>query len=121
MTMTLFGDDLPVQANIPTFDEWYANYPKKQGKAQARKRWGKLSDAEKIEAWDALAGWNRKAQAEGKTFIPMASTWLNQSRWEDDAPEITQPQLSAKQQRVVQAQSSFAERHGLTQTRKELQ
>ena len=87
--MELFDphEDLPVQANIPTFDEWWEGYPKKQGKAAARKTWAKMSAPEKIAAWDALAAWRRKAAAEGKKYLPMASTWLNQQRWEDEDVE----------------------------------
>jgi len=71
----------------PSFDTWWENYPKKQGKAAARKTWAKMTQDERIAAWDALAAWNRKAKADGKKYLPMASTWLNQQRWEDEDVE----------------------------------
>ena len=92
MSMDLF-DDRDEDYHVPSFDEWYANYPKKQGKAEARKRWTRMSGPEKVSAWDALVGWNRYASEhpQGNAFVPMASTWLNQSRWEDDPPQVAQP------------------------------
>ena len=91
MELDLFDDH---GRHVPTFDEWYALYPKKQGKAQARKRWAKMSNADRTAAWDALEVWIDYANQhpQGTTFVPMASTWLNQERWEDAAPELpTQP------------------------------
>jgi hypothetical protein len=65
------------------FDEFWNLYPKKLSKAQALKAW-KLAikrkpDTEIIEA--------AKAYSLGKLpdvqFIPLASTWLNNDRWDD--------------------------------------
>jgi hypothetical protein len=86
MELSLF-DDGPVAAHIPTFDEWYRRYPKHEGKAAARGRWARMSPAERASAWAALPGWERYAAASGIQFVPMASTWLNQSRWLDDPPQ----------------------------------
>jgi hypothetical protein len=75
----------------PAFDDWYGRYPKKQGKAEARKRWGKMSDDERVAAVEALASVEAKAEREGTKYVPMASTWLNQRRWEDEpyaGPEV---------------------------------
>ena len=96
MRLELF-DDRGEDYHVPTFDEWYANYPKKQGKANARERWAKMSGPEKVSAWNALVGWNRYAldHPRGNTFVPMASTWLNQSRWEDEPPISARPDTAA--------------------------
>jgi len=68
---------------IDKFDEFWSYYPKKLSKAQALKAW-KLAikrkpDTEIIEA--------AKAYSLGKLpdvqFIPLASTWLNNDRWDD--------------------------------------
>lgn len=98
MTMTdrlpaLFDDDdSDARISVPSFDRWYDRWPKKQGKAKARERWAKMSAAERASAWKATPGWVEYAQRHprGNTFVPMASTWLNQQRWEDDAPELPQ-------------------------------
>lgn len=71
-------------ADEPTFDSWYDGYPVKKGKAQARKRWHKMTQAQRIASWDALSAWRRKADTEGTKYLPMASTFLNQGRWEDE-------------------------------------
>ena len=72
----------------PEFDTWYALFPKKQGKAEARKRWAKLSADDRRSALAALPAWQDfvRDHPQGATFVPMASTWLNQRRWEDEAP-----------------------------------
>lgn len=71
-------------ADEPTFDSWYDGYPVKKGKAEARKRWHKMTQAQRIAAWDALSAWRIKAETEGTKYLPMASTFLNQCRWEDE-------------------------------------
>ena len=73
------------------FEEFWNHYPKKLSKAQALKAW-KLAikrkpDSEIIE----LA----KAYSLGKLpdvqFIPLASTWLNNDRWDDVDISKSQP------------------------------
>jgi hypothetical protein len=73
------------QENISfdSFDEFWNHYPKKLSKAQALKAWKsaikRKPDTEIIEAV--------KAYSLGKLpdvqFIPLASTWLNNDRWDD--------------------------------------
>ena len=92
--LRLFDGRSPIY--VPSFDAWYSRYPRKQGKADARKRWGKMSAPERASAWTALDGWIRYASVCGTTFVPYASTWLNQCRWEDDAPEIPRPEVGRK-------------------------
>ena len=71
------------------FDDWYARWPRKQGKAEATKRWKKMTEQERTDAFLALPDWERYAETEGTKFVPMASTWLNQARWEDAPPQTT--------------------------------
>ena len=52
--MSLFDEPQPIF--VPSFDAWYERYPRKQGKADARKRWGKMSAPERASAWQALDG-----------------------------------------------------------------
>ncbi len=88
--MEMFPVDDHHDYHFPTFDAWYDGYPRKTGRMKAEKSWDKLTDAEKIQAWDALADWNRKAAVEGTKFLPYPATWLNQRRWEDEEilPEL---------------------------------
>jgi len=68
------------------FNEFYALYPRKQGRRAAEKSWQRLSILEQQEAYDALPNhieyWKLK-QTE-KDFIPHPATWINQGRWEDE-------------------------------------
>jgi hypothetical protein len=98
--MELFPEpasSVPAELHVPTFDQWYARYPKKAGKAKARERWQQMSAAQKASAWLALDGWVAYAakHPDGTKYVPMASTWLNQSRWEDDAPRVQHSRTQA--------------------------
>jgi hypothetical protein len=68
------------------FNEFYALYPRKQGRRAAEKSWQRLSMIEQQDAYDALSNhieyWKLK-QTE-KDFIPHPATWINQGRWEDE-------------------------------------
>ena len=81
---------------VADFDQWYARYPKHQGKAKARGYWAKMSSADRADAWAALDGWERYAAVKGNKYVPMASTWLYQRRWEDDAPEHGQVEIAER-------------------------
>ena len=72
------------------FDEWWAIYPRKEGKRRATEAYTQALD--KTDAANLLAAvtdqapWLRKAAGDEPRFIPMASTWLNAERWLDEAP-----------------------------------
>jgi hypothetical protein len=74
------------------FDKFWAAYPRKDSKVQAEKAFSKIATNEQILT-EILAGVERAATSEqwckdeGK-FIPYASTWLNQRRWEDAGTRI---------------------------------
>lgn len=67
------------------FEKFWAAYPRKQAKQGALKAWKKVD----VEASEILAAleWQKKSHdwtKEGGKFIPHASTYLNQRRWEDE-------------------------------------
>ena len=72
----------------PTFEKFWAEYPRKTGKKEAFKVWSKI----KID--DILFDKILKSLIEQKKhdnlpvdrpkYIPHASTWLNQERWDDE-------------------------------------
>jgi hypothetical protein len=68
------------------FNDFYALYPRKQGRRAAEKSWDRLTHQEQEDALLALLThieyWKLK-QTE-KDFIPHPATWLNQGRWEDE-------------------------------------
>lgn len=73
------------------FAEFYAAYPRKVGRANAEKAWGKLSPSSELcrtiaadiaarsKTWD----W----QKDGGQFVPHPATYLNQQRWTDELPK----------------------------------
>ena len=71
-----------------TFEVFWKMYPKKQAKEPAKKAWAKLKPVGEMldKIMDALAkqcasnDWTK----EGGQFIPQASTWIDQKRWEDE-------------------------------------
>lgn len=80
-------------------DEWdcfWQDYPRKQGKAEARKRWAKMTHSERLEALDALVRWVDYYATVPPQYVPHASTWLNQRRWEDDIPQPARPEPDRK-------------------------
>lgn len=79
------------------FDEFWAAYPKKVGKGEARKSWRKIKpDAElhrKILAAVEEAKRSEQWTREHGQYIPNPATWLNQSRWEDELTQKGVPEL----------------------------
>lgn len=77
--------------NIDHFESFWTVYPRKVGKAQARKSWDKLNlnddtvkmIAENIATRIKYGEWSDS----NKTFIPHASTYLNNARWEDEVEQ----------------------------------
>lgn len=70
------------------FDQFWAAYPKKVAKADARKAWAQTKDIRpslpellsKIQANCKTESWMKSAG----TFIPYPATWLRGERWEDE-------------------------------------
>lgn len=65
-------------------------YPRKTAKHYARKAWLKLklADSDQATLDHIMRGLQHYRDHEwdlerGKRYVPMASTWLNQRRWED--------------------------------------
>lgn len=75
---------------ISDFDFWYEGYPKKRGKADARKAWLKLKpDADLVARMVAAIEKQKQADdwlKEGGKYIPLPATWLRGERWEDEIP-----------------------------------
>jgi hypothetical protein len=69
-----------------TFAEFWAIYPRKVSRREADKAWNKLSPLDQELVSDALPNhvqyWKLKDTS--SEFIPHASTWLNQARFEDE-------------------------------------
>ena len=68
------------------FNLFWAQYPKKVGKLTAQRSWEKLSQENQQKALEAIVEHRKYWVAKGTDweFIPHASTWLNQERFEDE-------------------------------------
>lgn len=68
------------------FDEFWQEYPKKRSKAEAFKAWKKIKSAE-LAALIISDVKNRRDNDKGWTdvqYVPNASTYLNNERWNDE-------------------------------------
>jgi len=68
------------------FNMFWAQYPRKVGKLTAQRSWQKMPDDHKQKALEAIVEHRKYWVAKGTDweFIPHASTWLNQERFEDE-------------------------------------
>lgn len=73
--------ELPIEVSV-SFDDFWKLYPRREGKAKARERWGKLKPHEQEAALAALP--IHLLHQPDPTYFQHAPTWLNQKRWEDD-------------------------------------
>ena len=77
-----------VNAREERFARFWAAYPRKTGKGEARKVFEKINPSESltermiaaVQAQAQSSQWRR----EGGQFIPHPATWLRQGRWEDE-------------------------------------
>jgi hypothetical protein len=69
-----------------TFENFWQQYPKKVGKLTAKRSWEKLSQENQQKALEAIVEHRKYWTAKDTDweFIPHASTWLNQERFEDE-------------------------------------
>jgi len=88
-------DKIRIDKNIYTdeFNNFWLVYPRKIGKGEAFRSWGKIKSSsalqEKIiKAVKIQKEWEQWQRDEGR-FIPNPSTWLNQRRWDDEANSQT--------------------------------
>lgn len=75
----------PSDQAAPHFDTFWADYPRKMNKAAAIKAWNNAtkSAAAGIIHAALCAQVNTGMFSDDPKYIPMASTWLNQARWEN--------------------------------------
>jgi hypothetical protein len=78
------------------FDQFWANYPKKVAKADARKAWLQTKDVRPdittvISAITAACKTEQWMKS-GGAFIPYPATWLRGERW-DDIHEVVLPNV----------------------------
>jgi uncharacterized protein YdaU (DUF1376 family) len=79
------------------FVEWWELYPKKVGKAAALRAW--KTAVRRVAPGvilHALRGQLPALEAKESQYRPNPSTWLNQGRWDDEAPSEPEPDRGGK-------------------------
>ena len=98
--------------NLDFIKFWQA-YPRKISKQQALRAWNKLKPSQALTGVIMRALEMQKKsdqwQRDNGAFIPHASTWLNQQRWEDEL-EPARPQ---RQQRTQAPSNRFVNSTGV--------
>ena len=87
------------------FEQFWAIYPRKIAKFVARKSWRRLTKKEKSMIEDILPKQVLRWEIKEIQFIPHASTWLNQKRFEDELeqlpPKKISPDEKAEEERIA--------------------
>jgi len=73
------------------FEQWWTDYPRKEGKAAAAKAYTKAHRQVGAEALAnglqaSLTLW--RAERRERQYLPHPTTWLNQGRWADEHPTL---------------------------------
>lgn len=84
-TLTLKGSSICAT----DFEKFWAAYPRKKNKEQARKAFQKLKGVKLQELLDAIERQKRSRDwtKDGGQYIPYPATWLNAGGWEDEVGE----------------------------------
>ena len=67
-----------------TFDLFWSEYPNKSGKVQAKKAWDKHKPD--LDVIKSALSWQKESDGWKRGFVPMASTYINNARWDDENP-----------------------------------
>ena len=67
------------------FDLFWSEYPNKSAKVQAKKAWDKHKP--NLDLLLSALSWQKESKQWKGGFIPMASTYINNARWEDENPD----------------------------------
>lgn len=78
------------------FDQWYARYPKKEAKENARKAFTKArKQASLQELLEGLERYTVSVKGKDRQYIALPASWLNAGRWQDEAPHEIKPSASS--------------------------
>lgn len=94
---------LDASESVPTFDAFWAIWPKREAKKDAVRAWAKLRPDQQAAAIKALPAHVQRWRSEGRArnHIPHPATWLNGERWEDELGEIFPQQPRAQPPRAA--------------------
>lgn len=93
---------------VYNFDDFWAIWPRKEGKADALKAWNKAIGKHSQDAIvDAAREYAEHPDRPAKQFVPHGATWLNGERWNDGPPTAPEERSSkpTPEQRAYQTMS----------------
>jgi hypothetical protein len=79
-------DDLLARSGPPTFEEFWAHYPRKEAKLEAHRAWLRLPLSKRVLAWKIAAlmeAFHERGYGPEVRFIPFAKKFLANERWND--------------------------------------
>lgn len=81
----------PQATNDSRFDQFWAAYPKRVAKGDARRAWALVNpDDQLFKQMLHAIDWQKHTRdwmKDGGQFIPYPATWLRAERWADELPE----------------------------------
>ena len=106
------------------FDKWYAEYPRKQAKGDARKAWEQTA-AIRPDLESMLTTLRQQVRSpdwlrDGGQYIPLPASYLRAERW-DDVLEVEMPKPERKLDRYELANMEQARKDAEWKARQALQ
>lgn len=92
-----------------SFETFWARYPKRKAKADARKAWQQMNGDKHLDAILAALEWQTREEdwlKNGGQYVPYPASYLRGERWEDEPTET--PQLKERTARTLAAVARFA-------------
>ena len=81
------GEQTSRPAEPDTFDAWWSSWPRKEARAKAQAAYAKALKTIKADELERLTtAWFAARPDLEPRFIPLAASWLNARRWEDEPP-----------------------------------
>lgn len=83
-------DILNTEINTYSFEKFWEIYPRKQDREKAKSKWIKLKPTDTLttQIIESVERHKKSKQWQDKQYIPLATTFLNGKRWEDEVEVI---------------------------------
>ena len=85
-----------LSSTLDEFDQWYAKYPRKEAKENAKKAFIKARRASSLEdLTEGLERYKQSVAGKDRQYVALPASWLNARRWEDEIPDETKPSTNS--------------------------
>lgn len=99
--------------NTTTFDQFWELYPRKAGKASARKSFDQLDDEARAHALSGVLRLRNDPNLPPTQYVPHPATWLNREGWEDEAYPNREAKPGEKKAELPDARAWVLKMHNL--------